>query len=635
MYLQNDIFMEDKMKYNFVNLSNDILKGMKEFSLFHGFEISQDGISINIEINLSKNIVIYRNGESINVKLPSEGYIFRAMTHILSNKESAYIYEEPVKFSTVGAMFDVSQGNSLLNIDTCKLMLKMMAGMGFNMFMLYLEDCYAIDGEPYFGYMRPKYTQSELKELDDYAYILGIEMIPCIQTLGHLKDALKRYYPYSSFTEDETTLLVGDERTYSLIEKMIKTASKPFRSKRIHVGLDEAFFLGQGRYLMQNGYRQKSDIMYEHLERVYEIATNNGLRPMMWFDMFFRSKSKTNNLYDDNVYFSEKDKLDRFPALQPVYWDYYHTDEKIYEHMLKEHKEITDKVIFAGGVWTWAGLLPDIFHTFNTTNVSLKVCKEKGIKDVYATCWGDDGCETDMMFSLVGAVLYGEHSYNKEIDNKKLCEELKLLFNTSKETMLDISKALYPLGKYTHGKSVLSIKQIIYSDLLIGLCDFDMQDKKLPEYYNNLYNFYLKESGKDGYYKEHFKYVASLCKTAMDKVNIVHLLRTSYKNNDKDTLNKIINKLLPQLKEDYKELKEIHFKLWHGTNKPFGFEIIDLRYSGKIGRIDTTVSRLQSFINGEVATIEELEEERLPHNNCHYLANWHTGISSAYMTVGY
>lgn len=44
---------------------------------------------------------------------------------------------------------------------------------------LYTEDTYKIDGEPFFGYLRGGYTQEHLKEIDDYAFNLGIEVIPC------------------------------------------------------------------------------------------------------------------------------------------------------------------------------------------------------------------------------------------------------------------------------------------------------------------------------------------------------------------------------------------------------------------------------------------------------------------------
>ena len=89
--------------------------------------------------------------------------------------------EEP-QFDRNGLFFDVSQGNAVMNLDTIKEVLTRMSIMGLNWFLPYMEDSYKVTNEPFFGYMRGKYTYEDLKALDDYAFALGIEVIPCIQT---------------------------------------------------------------------------------------------------------------------------------------------------------------------------------------------------------------------------------------------------------------------------------------------------------------------------------------------------------------------------------------------------------------------------------------------------------------------
>ena len=88
--------------------------------------------------------------------------------------------------------------------------------------------------------MRGKYTEAELRECDDYADLFGIEMIPCIQTLAHLYEPLRWKGVYGDITENATTLLPGEKQTYEFIRHLIEAASKPFRTKRIHIGMDEA-----------------------------------------------------------------------------------------------------------------------------------------------------------------------------------------------------------------------------------------------------------------------------------------------------------------------------------------------------------------------------------------------------------
>ena len=60
----------------------------------------------------------------------------------------------------------------------------------------------------------------ELKEIDGHATDLGIELIGCIQTLGHMSQALK-WPVYADVQDTASVLMVGDARTYALIEKSI------------------------------------------------------------------------------------------------------------------------------------------------------------------------------------------------------------------------------------------------------------------------------------------------------------------------------------------------------------------------------------------------------------------------------
>ena len=83
------------------------------------------------------------------------------------------------------AMFDVSR-NGVMLPEKVKEYIGILKNFGYNGIMLYTEDTYEIPEEPYFGYMRGRYTKSEIKEIDEYALSRGVELIPCIQTLAHL-----------------------------------------------------------------------------------------------------------------------------------------------------------------------------------------------------------------------------------------------------------------------------------------------------------------------------------------------------------------------------------------------------------------------------------------------------------------
>ena len=61
-------------------------------------------------------------------------------------------------------------------------------------------------------------------------------------------------------------------------------------------------------------------------------------------------------------------------------------------------------------------------------------------------------------------------------------------------------------------------------------------------------------------------------------------------------------------------LRQKHRDIWFTAYKPFGWEVIDIRYGGVITRIDTIKYRLNEWLDGRIDQINELDEKRLLHD---------------------
>ena len=130
-----------------------------------------------------------------------------------------------------------------------------------------------MESDPDIGYLRARYSPEELRSIDEYAERLHMEVIPCIQTLAHLKNVVR----WNKYPKDGADILmVGAEETYALIDRMLCFFKGIFRSKKIHVGMDEARELGRGKYLDEVGYEDKLVIMKRHLDRVNELCKKIG-----------------------------------------------------------------------------------------------------------------------------------------------------------------------------------------------------------------------------------------------------------------------------------------------------------------------------------------------------------------------
>ncbi|EOA7236254.1 family 20 glycosylhydrolase [Enterococcus hirae] len=166
-------------------------------------------------------------------------------------------------------MVDLSR-NAVMTVDQLEHFFVLCSKMGLNSCMLYMEDTYQIPDYPYFGYCRGAYSLEELKALDAFAETVGIELIPCIQTLAHLTNPLKWGFA-NGMRDTSDILLVEEEKTYQFLDRAISVIAAAFKTSKIHIGMDEAHDLGRGHYLTQHGLIDRFDIMEKHLKKVMEI----------------------------------------------------------------------------------------------------------------------------------------------------------------------------------------------------------------------------------------------------------------------------------------------------------------------------------------------------------------------------
>lgn len=601
------------MKINVTGDVDGLYEGIEILSKEMNISLSEDGIPVKAVKARGSIEVSFENGQG-KIKYSEKIHFFRALglfVETAREKQSFKTMEEP-QFSLNGAMLDVSR-NAVLKVSSIKYIIRKMALMGLGLMMLYTEDTYEIKDKPYFGYMRGRYTAEELKECDDYAFLFGIEIVPCIQTLAHLTEALKWSYA-SEIRDTEDILLVGEEKTYQFIGDMIKAVSEPFRSKKIHIGMDEAHHLGLGKYLDRNGYRRRFDIMNEHLFKVLQITEKYGLQPMIWSDMYFRLASKTGNYYDPQAVIPE-DVIERYPKeVQLVYWDYYHNDEETYVEYIRKHKKFSDTIAFAGGIWTWAGNMVNYNKTFITTNAALNACKKEGVREVFAALWGDNGAETNLLSALLGLQLFAEHGYSEDIDMEKLKKRFAFCTGGDYDSFMALS-LLDAIPGTEPANIMLEVanpsKFLLWQDILMGLFDKEVDGLKLKNHYLSVAERMAAHSAANSEFSILFEFAGQLAKVLGCKGEIGSIIKNCYDNGDIEALKGIAEKELLQLYVEVNDLRSIHRRQWFELNKPFGWEIIDIRYGGLLARIDSAISRLSDYVAGKVSVLEELEEERL------------------------
>ena len=580
-----------------------------------GIELAEGGYAVTAKRVENPALCVTLEGNAIEIVYCERCQFFRALglavEAVREGKQSVCIEEKPA-FRMNGPMFDMSQGNAAFNVKTLKEVIRSLALMGLNTLMLYTEDNYEVPNRPYFGYMRPTYTQKELRELDEYAWTLGIEMIPCIQTLAHMPDGL-RWACFDDIRDYDACLLVGKEETYDFVRDLLVAASAPFRTKRIHVGLDEAWNLGRGKYIDAFGYEKPSAIMKKHLARVMDIVRELGLEPMMWDDMFFRTAGQK---YHDPYAPVPEDAYESLPkGMNCIYWDYYTVGQGEYEALLNKHLLLDKDLIFAGGCWAWRGFGLAWDHTLKSTLDALGACRACGVKDVFMTTWGDNGTESLATVNLIGCQLFAELGYADGYDREKFARRLKFctggnLDDFENLQLLDLTDWIKSLD---HDKKhhCNTSKIMMWQDILTGLVDKNYENANLDAHYTALTPVLQSAVGRNGRFDSLFAYSALVSHTLSVKSEMGLRLTAAYRAGDREALKRFVEVELPELFERVKTQRLAHMENWMALYKPFGWDIIDMRYGSLLARIDSAIREVQAYLDGKIETIEELDAERL------------------------
>lgn len=532
-------------------------------------------------------------------------HFYMALARSMGMKNGRHTIEAKVK--RLGFMADCSR-NAVLKPDTVKRFICVLVLAGYDYLELYTEDTYTLPEEPYFGHQRGRYTAEELKEIVAFSEIFQMELVPCIQTLAHLK-ALANWKPYYDHMDIDDILLVGDERTYALIRKSLQFCKEIFHTKRINIGGDEANRLGLGKYRNIHGLRPKHDIYLEHMKKVLELCKEEGFEPEFWADGLYNAQD------------TEEENKKLFDGTQtPIVWKYgisrmnsFVTQEEITKEYFQRIRGYAGKVMYAGTLFKFHGYAPNNRWSYRAIDAYYSAVEECKVDHVLMTAWGDNGNECSVN-TVMPALWYAANKlYPCAVD---LSEVLACCTGYTKEEW-DLCDAL---NYVQPGVDKLSnaAKYLLHNDFLIGLLDYN-----IPEQAGEIYQALLPKFEQLAKKKSPFSYLfasyESLCRVLMRKATYGKRLHRAYHNKDRETIEEMVTELA-EIKKDMQAFYRTYRSQWMKENKGFGFEVIDVRVGGLISRIETVHEILNDYLSGRSEKIYELEEERLE-----YFCNQLTG----------
>jgi hypothetical protein len=576
------------------------------------YNICENGDGINLEFKKVENhemLRVRKSEDSITIEYNTLQAAARGVGYALAGMEA----DEKLTFKTFALLLECSRGG-VITVKYFKHWLRRLALMGYNMVMLYTKDAYQLPGETYFGYMRGAYSLDEIREMDAYAARLGVEMIASIQALGHLEPTL-RWQAYRDIKDTDNVILVDEEKSYILLEKMLAFWSEALSSSRIHIGMDETHDLGRGRFMDLYGYERGFDIFNRHLSRVCGICDKFGLKPMIWSDMYFRFGNENQDYYDSNSVIPEnvKNAIDR--RVELVYWDYYHYDEAFYTNFIKRHRELGREPLVAPHVRTPYRLWYEHKMTVATASPCIDACRKSKIREIIFTAWGDDGsyCEFDSAFA--GLAWAADYAFNDKADDERIGKFFRAIFSADYQTQIaagELEVNICPDMPYD-----VRAVTMLWDDPLMGIIwnEYSFFNKDIwqltLEKLRKLEKKLIRHCDDNNV--GHISHAWTICCVLIKKLEFRLALLRAYRENDRQELSQLKDDAVPEIIKLIEKLNISFRKQWMRSYKPYGLELMQIRLAGLCERYRETGRRITAYLSGESDSIDEIAHE---YNTC-------------------
>ena len=572
------------------------------YEAYDGVKVAYDGEKVVIGYNCKSNL--------------ARAYFLLALN--LSKQNAPFHICQKRRFKTLGVSLDVARGG-VPTVEAIKVYLVKMAALGYNRLALYLEDMIELKDYPRFGYMRGRYSLEELKEIDDFGDQFGIEVVPCIQTLGHMGQYLQ-WQEADPIRNGNGILLVDHEKTYEFIEYVIRNMRDTFRTNRIYTCMDEAEGLHLGKYLKIHGPQNGVEVFLRHLKRVIAICEKYGFRPYADADVLFRFASKTNAYYDLDVEFP-KELLENIPSnVDTIAWSYAVPEEIDMEHygidaegyyrlFLNKHRELCPTCEFHTAIRCWEGFFEDTEFTIESSVPAMRNAVKEQFEEVVVTTWGDQGTETNFLKQTPGSLpIYSEHCFRgADCTMEDIIQVSTFLTKLPYQNKIKLMSNMQ--GEFHICQKIN--KSLIYGDILYNLIDLKYDYNKVSAEYAEgaaLCRQYIQEDPRN---KEYYHFCLLSFEIGRLKLELFENLRKKYKENDREYLAKAAYEYIPDIIRYTNEFYEIFQKNWDETNKPFGSENGQIRLGGVVRRAEYVAQRMDKYVRGEIDKLEELEQEVL------------------------
>ena len=283
----------------------------------------------------------------------------------------------------------------MLDVSRCKVptqaellaLIRALGQLRVNQLQLYVEHTFAFPGHEDAWQDASPLTPAEIRELDAACAALGIELVPNLNTFGHMERWLRhpRYralaecpqgwiHPLTGQFKEFPGTLKPDDVSLAFVASLLDDYLPCFRSRQVNIGGDEPWELGQGFSKEAVATQGKHRVYLDHLHKLCALATERGHTPQFWGDILLEDLALAQDAPQDAL---------------PVVWGY--DAGHPFQTQCGRLQELGRAYLVAPGTSAWQSFTGRLDNALTNQAEAIGAARQHGARGVLVTTWGDNG----------------------------------------------------------------------------------------------------------------------------------------------------------------------------------------------------------------------------------------------------
>ncbi|MBP3302466.1 MAG: beta-N-acetylhexosaminidase [Opitutales bacterium] len=400
-----------------------------------------------LEISASGKILI-RHGKGDQLGLDSAVFVFeQLLRNFGAISIPCCVIEDWPDVPVRGFMLDVSRGR-VPKMSALRDLVKTLARLRYNQLQLYVEHTYEFKNHEEVWREASPLTAKNLKDLDGMCREHGIELVPNLNSFGHVERWLKheKYKPLAECSngfyheifkmQRVAGTFAACEETADFMGRLYDEFLPNFSSDKFNIGGDEPWELGQGRSRELCEKHGKRAVYLEHMARLKKRVEAHGKKMMFWGDVLLGEAGKIPPEFLRNTI--------------PVVWGY--DAGHPFDEQCSRVKDALEKAggngefYLAPGTSSWLSFGTRQTNALQNIREACAAAKKHGATGVLLTTWGDFGYHNQFCANWLPLVFAAEEMWSgsAETSEEHFSEILDWVL---KKTPDDYAKALFRFGK--------------------------------------------------------------------------------------------------------------------------------------------------------------------------------------------